>query len=72
MSDPAKCLDCGGDLYVNQPVRLGMETTAGQDELTPASDRPRVGVCGACEQGWLQSEGSDSWTRVDRVGFRHP
>ena len=71
MCTAAKCLDCGGDLYVNPPARLAGETS-GRADLTPESDRPRVGVCRACEQGWLQTAGSDAWTRVDRVGSRHP
>ena len=72
MTDAATCLDCGGEMLVHQPSPLGAGGPEGHNERILDGDRTRVAVCNACDQGWLQSPGSDSWTRIDRVGSRHP
>ena len=71
MTDTANCLDCGGEMFVHQPSALGAGTPE-ERERSLEEDRTRVAVCNACDEIWLQSPGSDSWTRVDRVGSRHP
>jgi hypothetical protein len=71
MDDTVKCPDCGGEMYVGRQVPRDGGTTRGLNERIPEMARARVAICNACDEGWRQNAGSDSWVRIVQVGTRH-